>query len=52
MPEVLHPPHVTGSFEVADALMYPSDESDHELGEVLTKVKGKWDWGNGTHEAA
>lgn len=27
-----------------DLFLYPSPQTDHELAEVLTKVKGKWKW--------
>ena len=30
--------------ELIDLLIYPSTETDRELGEMLTKVKGKWVW--------
>lgn len=29
---------------LVDLLAHPSTESDRDLGAMLTKIKGKWDW--------
>ena len=29
---------------LVDMLVHPSVESDRDLGEMLTKIKGKWEW--------
>jgi hypothetical protein len=40
---LFHAGTVMGGF--VDMLLYPSEETDRELGEAITKFKGKWDWG-------
>jgi hypothetical protein len=29
---------------LVDLLAHPSAEADHDLGAMLTKIKGKWEW--------
>ncbi len=37
---------------LVDLLIYPSVEGDRDLGEMLLKVKGKWDWSTPSGPAA
>jgi hypothetical protein len=30
--------------QLVDLLIYPSTDTDKDLGDVITKVKGKWNW--------
>jgi hypothetical protein len=32
---------------LVDILVHPSTEADHDLGTMLTKIKGKWEWTTG-----
>lgn len=32
---------------LVDILIHPSTEADHDLGTMLTKIKGKWEWTTG-----
>lgn len=36
---------------LVDLLIHPSVEADSDLGAMLTKIKGKWEWSTG-HDAA
>ncbi len=33
--------------DLLDLVLNPNDRSDRELGEIATKIKGKWTWENG-----
>jgi len=39
---LFHTPSLLG--DLVDLLVYPSTETDRELGAVLKKVKGQWEW--------
>jgi len=47
---LFHAGSVLGS--LVDLLVYPSVETDKDLGDVLTKIKGKWKWSTPTGPAA
>ncbi len=47
---LLHAGSVLGS--LIDLLVYPSKETDKDLAEMLTKVKGRWKWAVPTVTAA
>jgi hypothetical protein len=47
---LFHAGSVLGS--LVDLLIYPSTETDSDLGAMLTKIKGKWNWSTPTGPAA
>ena len=47
---LFHAGSVLGS--LVDLLVYPSVETDKDLGAMLTKIKGKWNWSTPTGPAA
>lgn len=47
---LFHAGSVLGS--VIDLLIYPSTETDKDLGDLLVKIKGKWKWSTPTGPAA
>ena len=47
---LFHAGSVLGS--VVDLMVHPSTETDKDLGEMLTKIKGKWKWSTPTGPAA
>jgi len=47
---VFHAGTVLGS--LVDLLVYPSKETDKDLGDMIKKVKGQWNWSTPTGPAA
>ncbi len=43
---LFHTPSVLGN--LVDLLVYPSIQTDKDLAEMLTKIKGKWKWATPT----
>lgn len=37
---------------LVDLVLYPAAEADQELADILTKVKGRWQWSKPTEPAA
>lgn len=46
MVRLFHAGTVLGN--LVDLLIHPSTESDRDLGAMLTKIKGKWEWSSET----
>ena len=37
----------TEAARIADVILHPSQQTDTSFAEIITKVKGKWNWANG-----
>ncbi|MCA1705448.1 MAG: hypothetical protein LC808_20205 [Actinobacteria bacterium] len=47
---IFHAGSVLGS--LVDLLAHPSKDTDHDLGAMLKKIKGQWDWSTPATDAA